>query len=107
MLNLLNYPSLVIVQKNGLFTNLNAEQDNLKPVYVKTVNHLTIFLHSIQLTSAITVNNLDILPPIVLNNHQKELVAIHAISLIIFIELVLKMSVMHIIVIDISVLTAF
>ena len=103
MLNLLNYPFLVIVQKNGLFTNPNAESDNLKPVYVETVDLLIIFLHSVQLTSVIAVNNLVILLLIVLNNHQKELVAIHAISLTICIESVLRMSVMHAIVMNILV----
>ena len=106
ILNLLNHPLLVIVQINGLFTNPNEEPDNLKPMYVETVNLLIIFLHSVQLTSVITVNNLNILPPIVLNNHQKELVVVPEISLTISIEPALKMSVMHAIVIDILVLTA-
>ena len=105
MLNSLKYPSLVIVQMNGLFTNPNVEPDNLKSVYMKTVDLLTIFLHSVQPTSVIAINNLNILPPIVLSNHQKELVAAPAISLTISIEPVLKMSVMHAIVMDILVLT--
>ena len=69
MLNLLNYPPLVIVQMNRLFTNPNIEPDNLKLMYVKTVDLLTIFLHNVQLIFVITVNNLNILPRIVLNNY--------------------------------------
>ena len=106
MLNLLNYSSLVIVQINRLFTNPNKEPDNLKPICAETVDLLIIFLHSIQLTSVIAINNLNISLPIVLNNYQKELVVASAISLTIFIEPVLKVSVMHIIVMDILVLTA-